>query len=178
MSTKNLRIFRILFRIAKGLAASPSDFVMEAVVRKSFLVSADMAHALHPNYQDRHDPALGPKIHSGMVLKHNANQRYATNAVTAFFFRELGARAGLPTQEFAVKSDSACGSTIGPTLSALSGIRTVDVGSPQLSMHSIREMMGADDAVLGYRHIKAVLENFFEIDGQLVVDACPPAVVA
>ncbi|CAN0102548.1 unnamed protein product, partial [Ectocarpus sp. 13 AM-2016] len=89
-------------RIAKGLAASPSDFVMEAVVRKSFLVSADMAHALHPNYQDRHDPALGPKIHSGMVLKHNANQRYATNAVTAFFFRELGARAGLPTQEFAV----------------------------------------------------------------------------
>lgn len=61
-----------------------------------------MAHALHPNYQDRHDPALGPKIHSGMVLKHNANQRYATNAVTAFFFRELGARAGLPTQEFAV----------------------------------------------------------------------------
>ncbi|CBN79633.1 conserved unknown protein [Ectocarpus siliculosus] len=148
-------------RIAKGLAASPSDFVMEAVVRKSFLVSADMAHALHPNYQDRHDPALGPKIHSGMVLKHNANQRYATNAVTAFFFRELGARAGLPTQEFAVKSDSACGSTIGPTLSALSGIRTVDVGSPQLSMHSIREMMGADDAVFGYRHIKGVFVGCF-----------------
>ena len=70
---------------------------------RSFLVSADMAHALHPNYQERHDPALGPKMHAGMVLKHNANQRYATNAVTAFFFRELGARAGLPTQEFAVR---------------------------------------------------------------------------
>ncbi|CAN0299872.1 unnamed protein product [Pylaiella littoralis] len=160
-------------RIAKGLAASPSDVVMEAVVRKSFLVSADMAHALHPNYQDRHEPALGPKMHAGMVLKHNANQRYATNAVTAFFFRELGARAGLPTQEFAVKSDSGCGSTIGPMLSALSGIRTVDVGSPQLSMHSIREMMGVDDAVHGYSHIKAVLENFFELDGQLAVDAAP-----
>lgn len=64
-----------------------------------------MAHALHPNYQERHDPALGPKMHGGMVLKHNANQRYATNAVTAFFFRELGARAGLPTQEFAVRAD-------------------------------------------------------------------------
>lgn len=72
------------------------------VAPRSFLVSADMAHALHPNYVERHDPALGPKIHGGMVLKHNANQRYATNAVTAFFFRELGARAGLPTQEFAV----------------------------------------------------------------------------
>lgn len=69
----------------------------------SFLVSADMAHALHPNYQERHDPTLGPKMHAGMVLKHNANQRYATNAVTAFFFRELGARSGLPTQEFAVR---------------------------------------------------------------------------
>ncbi|CAN0483534.1 unnamed protein product, partial [Hapterophycus canaliculatus] len=64
-----------------------------------------MAHALHPNYQERHEPALGPKMHSGMVLKHNANQRYATNAVTAFFFRELGARAGLPTQEFAVRRE-------------------------------------------------------------------------
>ena len=61
-----------------------------------------MAHALHPNYSERHDPALGPAMHGGMVLKHNANQRYATNAVTAFLFRELGERAGLPTQEFAV----------------------------------------------------------------------------
>lgn len=62
-----------------------------------------MAHALHPNYQERHDPAMGPKVHGGMVLKHNANQRYATNAVTAFLFREIGRRAGLPTQEFAVR---------------------------------------------------------------------------
>lgn len=68
----------------------------------SFLVSADMAHAVHPNYTERHDPVLCPSIHGGMVLKHNANQRYATNAVTAFLFRELGARAGVPTQEFAV----------------------------------------------------------------------------
>ena len=70
---------------------------------RSYLVSADMAHALHPNYQDRHDAALGPKVHGGMVIKHNANQRYATNAVTAFFFREMGSRAGLCTQEFAVR---------------------------------------------------------------------------
>ncbi|CAN0389230.1 unnamed protein product, partial [Discosporangium mesarthrocarpum] len=61
-----------------------------------------MAHAVHPNYTDRHDPELGPRLQGGMVIKHNANQRYATNAVTAFLFRELGRRAGLPTQEFAV----------------------------------------------------------------------------
>lgn len=69
----------------------------------SFLVSADMAHAVHPNYQSKHDPGLCPKLHGGMVLKHNANQRYATNAVTAFFFREIGRRAGLKVQEFAVR---------------------------------------------------------------------------
>lgn len=69
----------------------------------SFLVSADMAHALHPSYMDRHDPAMGPKIHGGMVLKHNANQRYATNAVTGFLYREIGRRADLPVQEFAVR---------------------------------------------------------------------------
>ncbi|CAM9596379.1 unnamed protein product [Ascophyllum nodosum] len=160
-------------RGSTALAETPAEVVMESVVRRSFLVSADMAHALHPNYSERHDPALGPAMHGGMVLKHNANQRYATNAVTAFLFRELGERAGLPTQEFAVKSDSGCGSTIGPILSALSGIRTVDVGSPQLSMHSIREMMGVDDALHGYEHLKAVLENFFDLDAQLKVDAAP-----
>lgn len=64
-----------------------------------------MAHAVHPNYADRHDPVLdGPKFHGGMVLKHNANQRYATNAVTAFLYREIGRRANLPTQEFAVRA--------------------------------------------------------------------------
>jgi aspartyl aminopeptidase len=77
-----------------------------------------------------------------VVVKHNANQRYATDAVTSFLFRELGERAGLPVQEFVVRSDLGCGSTIGPILSTNTGIRTVDVGAPQLSMHSIREMTG------------------------------------
>uniref|UniRef100_A0A7S1XZN9 aspartyl aminopeptidase n=1 Tax=Phaeomonas parva TaxID=124430 RepID=A0A7S1XZN9_9STRA len=145
--------------------------VLPRVYRKSFCVSADMAHAQHPNYPERHDPNLNPSIHSGVVIKHNANQRYATSAVTATLFRECCAKGGVPVQEFAVRSDSGCGSTIGPITASLTGIRTVDIGSPQLSMHSIREIMGTDDAYYGYAAIKACFENFNEIDEGLTVDA-------
>jgi aspartyl aminopeptidase len=107
-------------------------------MRKSLIVSADMAHGLHPNYSSRHDPDHAPKINAGLVIKHNANQRYATTSISATIMRELASMAGEPMQDFAVKSDSACGSTIGPILATLSGIMTVDVGSPQFSMHSIR----------------------------------------
>ena len=107
-------------------------------LRKSFVVSIDMAHGLHPNYAGKHDPAMAPRFNGGLVIKHNANQRYATSAVSASLFREVGRKAGLPVQEFAVRADAACGSTIGPILSTLSGILTVDVGTPQFSMHSIR----------------------------------------
>ena len=107
-------------------------------LRKSLVVSADMAHGLHPNYPGKHDPDHAPKMNGGLVVKHNSNQRYATTAVSATFLRELAALAGETVQEFAVRSDSACGSTIGPIIATLSGIMTVDVGSPQFSMHSIR----------------------------------------
>lgn len=116
-----------------------------------------MAHAQHPNYAAKHDSTMAPKINKGLVIKHNANQRYATNAVSASVFRRAGKRAGIPVQEFTVRSDTACGSTIGPIIATLSGILTVDCGSPQFSMHSIREMMGKDDAFYGYAHLKAVL---------------------
>lgn len=107
-------------------------------LRKSLVVSADMAHGFHPNYPSKHDPDHAPKINGGLVIKHNANQRYATNAVSATLLRELAGKVGEKVQEFAVKSDSGCGSTIGPIIATLSGIATVDVGSPQFSMHSIR----------------------------------------
>lgn len=91
------------------------------------------------------------------MIKHNANQRYATNAVSASLFRRIAKVADVPVQEFTVRNDTACGSTIGPILATLSGILTVDCGTTQFSMHSIRETMGSQDAYNGYAHLKATL---------------------
>jgi len=142
----------------------------ERALRNSFLVSADMAHALHPNYMDRHEENHQPKLHRGLVVKSNANQRYATSAVTAFLFREIARRRGIPMQEFVVRNDMGCGSTIGPILASGLGIRTVDVGCPQLSMHSVREMMGVDDVAIAHEHFKAFFETFSAVDEELTVD--------
>lgn len=145
---------------------SDQEGLSERSLRRSFLVSADMAHALHPNYLDKHEGSHAPKLHSGLVVKHNANQRYATNAVTATLFRECAAQSGIPTQDFVVRNDMGCGSTIGPILSANLGIRTVDVGVPQLSMHSVRELCGTEDIEICYRHFRAFFENFATIDAK------------
>jgi aspartyl aminopeptidase len=111
----------------------------------SMLVSADMAHAVHPNHPDRHEPGHRPKIGKGPVIKVNANQSYATDATTAGHFAALCAEVGSEPQHFVTRSDLACGSTIGPISAARTGIPTVDVGNPMLSMHSCREMAGCDD---------------------------------
>ena len=111
----------------------------------SACVSADNAHAVHPNYVDRHEPNHRPIVNAGPALKVNANQRYATSAVTAAMFREACDRAGVPTQVFVSANNMPCGSTIGPITSTRLGIDTVDVGVPQLSMHSARELCGVDD---------------------------------
>ncbi|KAH8051518.1 aminopeptidase [Aureococcus anophagefferens] len=94
-----------------------------AFVARSLQISSDMAHGVHPNYASADH---GPKLQGGLVIKHNANQRYATNAVGAVMVREFAARADVPTQDFAVKADSGCGTTIGPITAALTGMRTVD----------------------------------------------------
>lgn len=146
---------------------SDEEGLSERSLRRSFLVSADMAHALHPNYADKHEGNHAPKLHSGLVVKHNANQRYATNAVTATLFRECAAKSGIPTQDFVVRNDMGCGSTIGPILSSKLGIRTVDVGVPQLSMHSVREMCGTEDIEICYKHFRAFFENFAAIDAKM-----------
>jgi len=161
-------------RVASALSKGEEGAV-ERAMRSSFLVSADMAHALHPNYADKHDPDHQPKMHEGMVLKHNSNQRYATNSVSAALFREVGHRRGIPCQEFSVRNDTPCGSTIGPILSSLLGCRTVDVGVAQLSMHSIREMCGVDDIGIAYKHFVAFFEDFSALDKHIDVDALPPA---
>jgi aspartyl aminopeptidase len=111
----------------------------------SICVSADMAHAVHPNYVERHEPAHRPLPNGGPVLKINVNQRYATNAVTAERFTRACERAGVPWQVFVSRNNMPCGSTIGPITATRLGIDTVDVGCAQLSMHSARELCGADD---------------------------------
>lgn len=162
-------------RVASALSGGQEGAV-ERTLRASFLVSADMAHALHPNYADKHDPDHQPRMHGGLVLKYNHNQRYATNAISAVLFREVGRRAGVPCQEFSVRNDMPCGSTIGPILAANLGCRTVDVGIPQLSMHSIREQCGTDDVALAYEHLLAFFREFSALDAQsLDVDSLPPA---
>ncbi|XP_066314622.1 probable aspartyl aminopeptidase [Miscanthus floridulus] len=158
-----------LSRITGSFNSSNSK-LLEKAIQRSFMVSADMAHALHPNYMDKHEENHQPKLHGGLVIKHNANQRYATNAVTAFIFREIAERHQLPIQDFVVRNDMACGSTIGPILASGVGIRTVDIGAPQLSMHSIREMCAVDDISHAYEHFKAYYAEFTELDSKVKVD--------
>jgi aspartyl aminopeptidase len=133
-------------RIAAALnGGTISPDLYSACIRKSFIMSIDQSHAIHPNYASKHDPAHAPQLNSGVVIKTNNNQRYTTNGLTGFVVRELGRMADIPIQEYAGRNDCPCGTTIGPIVSALTGIRTVDAGMPQLSMHSCREVMGIVD---------------------------------
>lgn len=149
---------------------SPDSKHLEKAIQRSFLVSADMAHALHPNYMEKHEANHQPKLHGGLVIKNNASQRYATNAITSFIFREIASKHNLPVQDFVVRNDMSCGSTIGPILASGVGIRTVDVGAPQLSMHSIREMCAVDDVKYSYEHFKAFFQEFTHLDAKITVD--------
>ncbi len=114
-------------------------------IQDSICVSADMAHAVHPNYVDRHEPDHHIHLNAGPVIKVNANQRYATEAETEALFQIACERAGVPFQKWVMKTNMACGSTIGPLTAARHGMRTVDVGCAQLSMHSARELCGVKD---------------------------------
>ncbi|SDS69186.1 aspartyl aminopeptidase [Halopseudomonas xinjiangensis] len=116
------------------------------ITQRSLLVSADNAHAVHPNFADRHDANHGPRLNGGPVIKINSNQRYATNSETAAFFRHLCEQVDVPVQSFVVRSDMGCGSTIGPITASRVGVRTVDIGAPTFAMHSIRELAGSRDA--------------------------------
>ncbi|KAK3280436.1 hypothetical protein CYMTET_11733 [Cymbomonas tetramitiformis] len=163
-------MFEIMKRTTAILQDGPSEGAVERMLRNSFMVSADMAHCLHPNYMEKHEEKHQPKMHAGLVVKHNCNQRYATTSVTNFLFREVAVRKGIPIQDFVVRNDMGCGSTIGPILASGIGIRTVDVGVPQLSMHSIREMCGTEDVDIAYQHFCAFYYDFEALDATLAVD--------
>ena len=121
------------------------DHLLQAFSGSS-CASADMAHATHPNYPERHEPAHLVRIDGGPVIKINANQRYATDAIGHGALIDACDRAGVPHQVFVSRNDQPCGSTIGPLTAARLGITTADIGVAQLSMHSARELCGVDDA--------------------------------
>ncbi|HEX4791384.1 MAG TPA: M18 family aminopeptidase [Actinospica sp.] len=125
----------------------------------SFVASADMAHAVHPNYAERHDAGHRPRPNDGPVLKVNANQRYATDGRSRAVWARACERAGVPWQTFVARNDMPCGSTIGPITATRLGIETFDVGVPGLSMHSTRELVGADDAWMLAGALSAFLEG-------------------
>lgn len=123
----------------------------------SMLISADMAHAVHPAHPDKHDAQHMPRLNAGPVIKQNVNHRYTTEADSAAAFLLLCEAAESPVQWFVNRSDLACGSTVGPMLASRLAVRSLDVGNPMLSMHSIREMGGAHD----HPHLCRVLSAFF-----------------
>jgi aspartyl aminopeptidase len=146
---------RALERIVLGRGGSREDY--HRALAGSLCVSADMAHAVHPNYESRHEARHKPVLNGGPVVKINSQQRYATSGATAALFRDLCKRLEVPVQHYAHRTDLPCGSTIGPIASTLLGIRTVDVGNPMLSMHSVRELGGAGDPAMMTR----VLTSFY-----------------
>ena len=132
---------------------------LHRAVAGSRLVSADMAHALHPNHAERHEPSHTPALGGGPVLKLNANQSYATDAGTGGWFAARCADAGVPLQHFVTRADLPCGSTIGPLTATRLGLPTVDVGAPMLAMHSCRELASAADVPLMVASLTACLED-------------------
>lgn len=132
-----------LERISRNLGLA-DDACFQAIAN-STSISADTAHAVHPNYSDKHDPENRPVLGGGPVIKYSASQRYSTNAFSAAFFMEACRRAQVPCQKYVNRNDIVGGSTIGPALSSLTTIPTVDVGAPVLAMHSIRELGAVAD---------------------------------
>ncbi|CUB02417.1 M18 family aminopeptidase [Marinomonas fungiae] len=135
--------------VLRRLIPVPEQYTQ--TVQHSMLVSADNAHALHPNYAMKHDQLHAPLINQGAVIKVNNNQRYATNSETAAVYKDIANELGLPAQTFVVRSDMACGSTIGPITSGEIGVATLDIGLPTFGMHSIRELAGSVDAFNLYK---------------------------
>jgi aspartyl aminopeptidase len=140
------------------LARGGDREVVHQSLARSASLSADMAHATHPNYADRHDPQHRVRLNGGPVIKVNAQVRYATDAPGTALVELAADQAGVPLQRFAMRSDLPCGSTIGPVTASRLGITTVDVGMPQLAMHASREFAGSHDGGW-YRDLLAAFLN-------------------
>ncbi|RVX69326.1 Aspartyl aminopeptidase [Exophiala mesophila] len=156
-----------------------SSTAYEQTLSSSFLLSADMAHSVNPNYGAKYESDHRPEMNQGPVIKINANARYATNSPGIVLLQEVARKAakmiesdpeGVPLQLFVVRNDSSCGSTIGPMLSAHLGARTLDLGNPQLSMHSCRETGGADDVHHAIRLFTSFFQHYSVLEKTILVD--------
>jgi aspartyl aminopeptidase len=145
----------VIHRLAGSAGLDAED--QRRMLARSFFISADMAHAWHPNFPAAYEPCHKVTVNAGPVIKNNANQRYSTDAGTAARFMALCEKAGVPCQQYAHRTDLGCGSTIGPIVAARLGIPSVDVGSPMWAMHSIRESAG----VLDHAYMIAALTAVF-----------------
>ncbi len=145
----------VLQRIASATATGSEDYAR--TMAKSFMISADMAHAYQPNFPNAYDPDHKVIVNKGPVIKVNANHRYSSESVSAAMFADWCEQAGVPYQKYSHRCDLPCGSTIGPITSARLGIRSIDVGNPMWAMHSIRESAG----VLDHDYMIRVMKRFF-----------------
>ncbi|MFW5754773.1 MAG: M18 family aminopeptidase, partial [Marinilabiliaceae bacterium] len=149
-------VFRNLFeRILRQL--DQDDEAIQQTIYRSFMISADMAHSVHPNQPEKHDPVLHPLINQGPVIKIHANQKYTTDGDSGAVFEKICRMAGVPCQRFVNRSDMAGGSTLGNVSTSQLDIRSVDVGNPMLSMHSVRELAGVKDQ----EYIIRAFERFY-----------------
>ena len=148
-----------IFSQSLNITKTPySEDLYMRFMAKSYVISADLAHAYNPNYSDKFQSEHKNLMQQGVVLKINVNGRYSTESENAAVFKELGKLCNVPIQEFIVRQDSPCGTTIGPITSAKIGIKSVDVGIAQLAMHSIREQLGIVDLY----YYRTIFEEFFK----------------
>ncbi|GEQ67887.1 hypothetical protein JCM33374_g1553 [Metschnikowia sp. JCM 33374] len=150
--------------------ADSDNGALTRMCSRSFLLSSDQAHGVHPNYEMFHEKANRPHVNAGPVIKINANQKYATNSRGIVIIKAVAQRAKVPLQLFVVRNGSPCGSTIGPMLSAKLGLRTLDLGNPQLSMHSIRETGGSYDVVRLTNLFGGFFANYVDVDASVECD--------
>lgn len=138
------------------------------LLANSFFVSADNTHAVNPNFANEYLDLHKPKLNTGMTIKYNVNMANTTDAVSSALIREICRRSDNKVQYFHIRNDSRSGGTIGPAISAALGIRAIDVGIPQLAMHSIRATTGTRDVYLGVKFFRAFFELYGDVDNELI----------
>jgi len=158
IGARSLLLSSTLERLTLAFHGAGPQALPRALAR-SFLISADMAHAVHPNYPEKHDRQHRPELGKGPVIKVNVNQSYATDGPSQAAFADACRAEGVPYQYFSARNDMPCGSTIGPITAARLALRTVDVGNPMLSMHSCREMASSEDPAAMTRVMRRLLRE-------------------